>query len=441
MKILMIMPDAHMHKLRIGSFTRSFREAPLTLTTLAALAPSDQFHFKLIDESIDKVPLDYPADLVAISVITGTACRAYEYAKYFRRRSIPVVLGGVHVTILPGEAAQYADTIVIGMAEKTWPQLLKDFSLNKMKKVYRDDRLPDDFTLKGVPSPRIDLQRRSGYMIPDTVQATRGCKHQCDFCTVPSVWPGFYKRPVSDVISHIQSLPGKYIAFNDVSLVDDREYAKELFTAMIPLKKRWGGLATTMVSRDLELLELMKKSGCIYLLLGMESANQKTLCSISKGFNKENEYREVVKTLHEYGISLQGCFVFGFDEDDSSIFETTVQRVLDLKIDIPRYSIYTPYPGTRLFKRLSEENRILTLNWENYDTMHVVFQPAKMSPEELYRGFKWAYEKTFQLTHIAKRTILQSETPSLINFFGNLCYRIFVKRLYHEERFARPYMT
>lgn len=439
MKVLLIMPDAHMHKLRIGSFVRSFREAPLTLTTLAALAPSNEFEFKLVDESIDKVPLDYPADLVGISLITGTSCRGYGYAKHFRKRGIPVVLGGVHVTILPDEAAQHADAIAIGMAERTWPKLLEDFASGIMEKVYEESG-PDDFILRGVPSPRIDLQRRSGYMVPDTVQATRGCKHQCDFCSVPAVWPGFYKRPIEDVVQHIKSLPGRYIAFNDVSLVDDREYAKELFTAMIPLKKTWGGLATTMISRDPELLELMQKSGCAYLLLGLESANQKTLCNIAKGFNKEDEYKEVIGTLHAHGISVQGCFVFGFDEDDHTIFEQTVERVLELKIDIPRYSIYTPYPGTRLFKRLSEENRILTKFWENYDTMHVVFQPARMSPEELYNGFKWAYRETFRIRHIAKRTILQTETPSLINFVGNLAYGVFVKRLYNEERFRNPYI-
>ena len=186
-KVLLIMPDAHMHKLRLGSFVRSSREAPLTLTTLAALVPSEGFDVKIIDESIDKVPLDYPADLVGISTLTGTVRRAYELAAHFKSRGSTIVLGGVHVTIMPEEARQYADSIVVGMAERSWPRLLRDFLKGEMLKVYEDEAAHTDDVLRDVPSPRMDLQRRSGYMIPDTVQATRGCKHTCDFCSVPVV--------------------------------------------------------------------------------------------------------------------------------------------------------------------------------------------------------------------------------------------------------------
>ena len=438
MKLLLILPDAKMHKLKIGRYVCSFREAPLTLTTLAALTPGD-VHVRFVDGSIEPIPLDYPADLVGISVLTGTSLRAYEISRHFRSRGIPVVMGGVHVTIMKEEARQHADTIVLGMAERIWPVIIADFKNGKMKDVYFDEGWPPDDILGGVPSPRIDLLRRHRYAVPDTVQATRGCKHKCDFCSVSSVWPRYYKRPVPDVIRDIERLPGKRIAFNDVSLVDDLDYAKELFKAMIPLKRKWGGLATTLVGRDNELLDLMQKSGCVYLLLGLESSNQRILRDIHKGFNKDDDYDELMRNLHERGISVQGCFVFGFDEDDRTVFKDTVQRVLDLQIDIPRYSIYTPYPGTALFKRMKSENRILSDNWDNYDTMHVVFQPAKMSPEELYAGFKWAYRETFRFSNILKRTVLQSRTSPLINFVGNLAYRIFVKRLYNEERFRFPY--
>ncbi len=438
MKILLVMPDAHMHKLRIGRFVRSMREAPLTLTTLAALIPPDpEIHIKLVDGSIDPIPLDYPADLVGISVITGCAPAAYKLADHYRSRGVPVVLGGVHVTILPGEAAPHADCLVLGRAEQTWPLVIADFKRGRLRRVYREPP-PEGEALPAVPAPRTDLQRRSGYMVADTIQATRGCRRTCDFCTVPVVWPKYLKRPVGDVIRDIRQAPGRIIAFNDVSLVEDVDYATELFTAMIPLKKKWGGLVTADFMRYPGLVDLMARSGCVYLLLGFESTDKSSLTQIHKGFNKPVNYREIVRELHARSISVQGCFVFGFDQDDRSIFRKTVDEVLDLKIDIPRYSLYTPYPGTILFKRLMKEGRILSFNWNDYDTMHVVIRPALMSPAELYDGFKWAYKETFRLRHIVRR-LSKPTINSGINFVGNLAYRIFVRRLYHDPRFASPY--
>ncbi len=437
MKILLIMADAHMHTLRIGPHVRSMREAPLTLTTLAALAPPElDIQWRVVDESIDVVPLDFDADLVGISVLTGTANRAYALADHFRTREITTVLGGVHVTILPEEAARHADSIVVGMAEQSWPALLRDFARGDLQAEYTQDLQSND-VLEGVPTPRVDLQRNSGYMMPYTVHATRGCRKACDFCSVPAVFPRFFKRPVSDVIRDIRAVPGRRFGFNDVSLLEDREYAKELLSALIPLKKKWGGLATVDAIRDEELLDLIAKSGCVYLLFGLESIHQPTLNSIYKGFNKAQEYDEAVSRLHDCGISIQGCFVFGFDSDDPGIFERTVQRVEELKIDIPRYSIYTPYPGTSLFRRLETEGRILSHNWADYDTMHVVYQPAQMTPEQLYEGFKRAYRQTFKFLPILRRTIsLRMYAP--VNFVGNLTYRIFVKRLAREARFRQP---
>lgn len=437
MKLLLIMPDAHMHTLRIGPFVRSMREMPLSICTLAALTPDlPGLEIKLVDGSVDRIPLDYAADLVAISVITGCATSAYAIADHYRSRKIPVVLGGVHVTILPGEAIAHADAIVIGRAEKAWPLLIEDFRAGRMQRIYEEDVIDD--LLLNVPPPRRDLHRRSGYMVPNSMQATRGCKKVCDFCTVPAVWPKFLKRPVADVIRDIRETRGKYLAFNDVSIAEDPEYAKELFTAMIPLGKKWGGLATVDIIHDPELLSLMKASGCRYLLFGFESDSRTTLRNIRKGFNVQVNYDEVISTMHGLGISVQGCFVFGFDHDTKEVFQRTVDRVNELKIDIPRYSLYTPYPGTELFRRLQSEGRILSYNWDDYDTMHVVIKPALMTPEELYDGFKRAYKETFRISSAIKR-MRGVSTNSVVNFVGNLTYRIFVRRLYHEQRFAAPY--
>jgi len=374
---------------------------------------------------------------VGISVITGCARPAYALAGHFRRRGIPVVLGGVHVTILPGEAIQHADSIVIGRAERAWPRLLEDFRRGKLQRIYREHELPDH-VLADVPSPRRDLQRRGGYMLPNTVQATRGCRRVCDFCTVNAVWPRYLKRPVSDVVRDIRDIRGRNFGFNDVSLVDDVEYARELFTAIAPLRKRWGGLVTADSLQNTELLDLMARSGCVYLLVGFESGDQTTLQGIRKNFNKTLHYRDLIRSLQSRGITVQGCFVFGFDHDDAGVFESTVQLARDLGVDIPRYSIYTPYPGTELFSRMRAENRILSYNWDDYDTMHVVIKPMRMSPVELYRGFKWAYRETFRLDRVLRR-VSRPDVRCAINFVGNLAYRIFVNRLFTEPRFAAPY--
>ena len=431
MKLLLIMADANIHVLRIGSYTRSFREAPLTLTSLAALVPDElKADITLIDESVEQIDFEefHDVDLVGISVLTGTAVRAYEIADKFRSLSIPVVLGGVHVSIYPDEAARHADTVIVGFAEASWPQCLSDFQNGHLKKRYVS---ANEGEIENLPNARRDLQRNFRYMMPNTVMATRGCSHRCDFCSVPVVCKGVYQRPVEDIINEIRTLKGKRICFNDVNIADDPDYAKALFEALIPLKKTWGGLATISVTRDREMMELLKRSGCKYLLIGFESFSQNTLKNIRKGFNKVREYAQAMKSMHEAGIIVQGCFVFGFDNDDKSVFKMTVEKVAELKIDIPRYAVYTPYPETDLFKRLEKEGRILTKDWNKYDTQHVVFQPVQMSPQELYNGFRRAFRETFKISSIARRT-LRSSLDFPITFVGNLAYKLYIKRLYKE---------
>lgn len=275
-------------------------------------------------------------------------------------------------------------------------------------------------------------------MIPYALQATRGCRRTCDFCSVPTVWTPYMRRPVADVIRDVRATRARHVAFNDVSLTDDPDYARELFSAMIPLRKKWGGLATVDVLKDPHLLDLMVRSGCRYLLFGFESEDPGVLSAIHKGFNRTVNYGELMRVMHDHGISVQGCFVFGFDHDDRSVFRRTVERVQELKIDIPRYSIYTAYPGTELYFRLLAERRMVSFNWDDYDTMHVVHEPARMSVDELYAGFKWAYGQTFTLKAILHRTPGRG-VNSAVNFVGNLTYRLFVRRLETEPRFAQPY--
>lgn len=429
-KILLVLPDGRIHKLKLGLLNISFREAPLTATTLAALIPPEIYaDVKIVDESIDMVPFHKHYDLVGISCLTGTSARAYQIADRFRMQGATVVLGGVHVTLMPDEAKQHADAIVIGFAEQTWGQLLRDFVNNRLQPVYTSETTH----LEHLPCPRRDLQRRFGYMIPNTVFVTRGCRGVCDFCTVPAVRFGWHKRPIADVIDEIRNIKAPRIAFSDVHLTEDPDYAKAFFKALIPLKKKWGGLASTRIGRDDELLDLMRKSGCKFLLIGFESINSGSLSTIHKGFNKVEQYQEFVKKLHDLNMIIQGCFIFGLDEDDTSVFANTVDMLNRLRIDIPRYAIYTPYPGTKAFQRLEAERRLLHYRWEYYDTQHVVFVPNKMSPQELDEGFKWAYKHTFSFRSTLKRT-WGSGKNFPITFIGNLAYKLYIKRLFSEQQ-------
>jgi radical SAM superfamily enzyme YgiQ (UPF0313 family) len=429
-RLLILLPEGQEHKLRLGPILASFREAPLTHTALAALVPPELgLEIRAVDASVSPVPTDEPFDMVAISLITGTAPRGYELAAHFRARGATVVLGGVHVSLCPDEAAEHADSIVLGFAETSWPALLRDWDAGTLQPRYQAE--PAE-SLAGLPRPRRDLQKPLGYAMPQTVFATRGCAHVCDFCAVPAARFGWRTRPVAEVIDEVRALPRRRFAFNDVNIVQDRDYAMELFEALAPLGKLWGGLATTRIVRDPELLELMARSGCSYLLLGFESIGEGGLAGMRKGFNEPESYHYVCDTLHRHHIAIQGCFIFGLDDDDPGVFSRTVEAVHELRIDIPRYALYTPYPGTPAYARLEAEGRLLERGWRWYDTQHTVIQPAQMSPAALDAGFIRAWRETFTLRSILHRTsACRRQFP--ISFVGNLAYRMYIRRLARER--------
>lgn len=403
----------------------SFREAPLTGTLLAALVPPElDLDVSYVDGSVSRIPLEERFDLVAISLITGMAPRGYELADHFRVRGATVVLGGIHVSLLPDEARRHADAIVVGFAEQTWPQLLRDWRCGRLRAVYEHGGAA---CVDGLPRPRRDLQKALGYAMPRTVNATRGCRQVCDFCVAPAVPLGWSTRPVGEVVDDIRSLDGGTFAFHDLNLTDDVAYAKELFAAIRPLKKAWGGLVSTKVARDPELLDLMRESGCSYLLIGFESVSPSALTGMRKGFNAPDHYRDVVDALHERHIVVQGCFIFGLDDDTPEVFDLTVAAIDELRIDIPRFALYTPFPNTLAYHRLKAEKRLLHESWRYYDTQHVVIKPKQMSPEELDSGFIRAWRESFKLGVAAKR--LRFHRNTRISAVGNLAYRLYGHRL------------
>src|SRR6266511_5710789 len=368
-KIALISPKGPLYRHRGGIWKKSLRYQPLTLTTLAALIPSDlNAAVQLFDEGILDVPLDLDADLVGLTVITGTARRAYELADHFRRRGITVVLGGPHVTLIPEDAAPHADAIVVGYAEDTWPQLLRDFRNDRLQSRY--DQAPN-LDLADRPFARRDLLPSERYLSNNVFEATRGCIHNCDFCVVPTAWGRRpYQKPVEQVIADIRQHGARKLIFVDLNLIADRAYALRLFAALIPLRIQWYGLATVLLTDDLELLELAGRSGCRGLLMGLESISPQTLRQSHKGFNSPEKVVQVVERLHAHGIALQGCFVFGLDHDEPEVFLKTAEFAVEAGIDLPRFAIVTPFPNTPLHQRLESEGRILTRNWELYDGQH-----------------------------------------------------------------------
>jgi radical SAM superfamily enzyme YgiQ (UPF0313 family) len=394
MRIQLLSPAGEIHRNRTGIFKTALRYAPLTLTTLAALVPAEMnAEITIQDEGVQPLNLDFEADLVGITAITGTALRAYRIADELRAKGHTVVLGGVHATLLPDEATQHADALVLGYGERSWPELLRDFARGALKPRYFT---PTGRSLAGVPIARRDLLQKKKYATVNSIEATRGCPHKCDFCVVPTAWSNVYAhRPVEEVIAELSTFEGKKAIFIDLSPVEDVHYAKALYRAMIPLGIRWVGLSTTRIAEDAELLRLASRSGCKGLLIGFESISQDTLNQTHKHFHAAPKYGEVVKKLHDHGIGIQGCFVFGFDNDDESVFERTVEFVDRTRIDLPRYAVATPFPSTGLYRRLEAEGRLLHKNWALYDVEHVVHQPKQMSPERLQEGLEWAWRQSY----------------------------------------------
>ena len=293
----------------------------LALPLLAALSPPD-VEISFTDDLL--TPIDVKkdlkeVDLVGITVLTKTSLRAYEIADAYRKKGIPVILGGIHPTALPGEAKQHGDSVVIGEAEEVWPQLIEDVRMGNLKTFYQQEGYTE---LSKIPIPRRTILPSKGYFPLDVVQVTRGCPFHCEFCTVQKFFGETYRfRPISDVVEEVRRLPHRWMMFNDDNIIGDLSYSKELLKALTPLKKKWFGQASLSGLKKVEHVELLAKSGCKSLFIGFESLSKINLRRSRKFQNDPSEYREIIDVLHHHGIAICGSFVFGFDEDDPSVFE------------------------------------------------------------------------------------------------------------------------
>lgn len=426
MKIALLAPAGAMHRYN-GMFHKGLHYAPITLALLAALVPAElEAEVRIYDETAERIPLDLEADIVGITCITGTASRCYKFADYFRSRGITVILGGVHPSMMPQEAMQHADSVIVGLAEKSFPQALRDAKNHALQKIYYQDKEVD---IANRPLPRKDLLKKSKYITLNTVEAVRGCNHSCTFCAYPQAFgKKLRKRPVEDVINEIKSFKGKEVIFPDVNLIADMKYAKELFTAMMPLKKWWFGLTTTAIGHNDELIEIFEKSGCKGLLIGFESVNQETQSNINKGVNRVSEYKALMDKLHDHGIMVMGCFAFGSDKDGKDVFKRTVELCLEAKIDLPRFSIITPFPTTPFYQSLEEAGRIIERDWSMYDVEHCVYTPRNMTAQELEDGILWAWKEVYSWKNIWKRLdFSKPKTIKSIFLLLNIGYRKYAK--------------
>jgi len=400
-----------------------FLRKPLTFPILAALTPN-KHSIDLIEGGLDKINFDKKYDLACITCVTAFAPLAYKIADEFRSRGIPVVLGGYHPSALPEEAKMHADAVVIGEAEETWPKLLMDIEKKQLKQFYIPDKPVD---------PRF-IPSHFGFNLKETrfgIQATRGCPYGCNFCAITSMKfrNVFRMRPVENVYEEIRKYPDKIFVFEDDSLTINPSYTKQLFREIKDLNKKFLAYGNIdVLGHDEELLMLASDAGCIGWLIGFESVCQQSLDSVGKKTNNVNEYLSLIEKIHDYGMIIEGSFVFGFDYDTPEIFNQTDDFVRKGEIDIPFASILVPYPGTPIFKKFDKEGRILTKDWSKYTVEKVVFQPKNMTPEELFM-YTFELNKLWHQIPRSIRRILRNLNFGFYPFTETLGIEIYLKLL------------
>jgi len=387
-----------------SNWIRFFQLPPVSLFQVAALAPA-HWDVAFWDENVQGgFPGPFEADLVGITAMTAQAGCAYALADRARAAGVPVVMGGIHPSTLPDEAAAHADAVVVGEAEPALPRLLADFEKKALQPRYA---APASFPLDGVPPPRTDAGNGVRYLTRNLVQTARGCPWDCDFCSVVPVFGRrFRHRPLRDVLAQVEAMPGRFVLFLDDNINASPAYCAELLAGLAPMGKRWVSQASLGIAGDAGLMDLARKSGCMGLLLGLETIGR----SGPERFRKlgaAGPPGDGVRRLQDHGIAVEGSFIFGLDEDTPDVFEKTVAWAQSVNLSTGTFQLLTPYPGTRLHERLAGEGRILTRDWDRYTQDRVVIRPAHMTPEQLWEGFLWARREFYRLGSIARRSAHQ----------------------------------
>ncbi len=373
---------------------------PLGLATLAGYLDDDD-EVEIQDEHVEALNLADRPDLVVIQVYITSARRAYRIADHYRRRGVRVALGGLHVTSLPDEAAAHADTIFLGPGEDTWPAFLGDLKKGRPGRVYQSTIR----TLARLPPIRRDLIKRSLYLVPNSIVVSRGCPHVCDFCYKDAFFEGgrsFYAQTVDAALAEIARLPGRHLYFLDDHLFGDRRFAAALFDGMRGMGRLWQAAGTVNAVLAPDLLERAVEAGLRSLFVGFETLNPVNLAEQRKYQNMRRDYGAAIRRLHAQGVMINGSFVFGMDADDGSVFARTVEWAVGQGIETATFHILTPYPGTALYRRMSDQGRLTTHDWDLYDTRHAVFRPARMSAVQLEEGYRRAYREFYRWGSIVR---------------------------------------
>lgn len=406
-RLLLVYPATH----KLG-WVKRFQLPSLSLKQVAAATPPE-WEVLLADEVQEELDFDGEYDLVGITAMTHQAVRAYEIADRFRSQGVPVVLGGIHPTVLPAEAIQHADSVVIGEAEPVWEGLLQDLLKGRLQQFYQV--LPTGDHLN-IPWSRHDFLAPRKYLTTKTLQASRGCPYDCPFCTVtPHFGRTFRYRNPDDVLAELRSFKPGLMVFLDDNILGDPLRAKPILQGMSGMGLKWGGQANLRFAEDPELVRLLADSGCIGIFVGLESADGAFANHPKTG---QSSQADLIKRIRDTGVVVEASVIFGFDDHDEGVFEQTVRYLEQCGASLPTFHILTPYPGTALFNQYQQEGRMLHTDWRKYDHGQVVYQPKQMTPERLYNGWQQARQEAYRWSAIAGR-VMQSPGKGI-----NLLYNI-----------------
>ncbi len=428
MKILLVMPHPNPKR----SFFSKFQYPSSTLQQIAALTPK-KHSVTIVDERYKDVPFSSKYDLVGISSLTYNVYRGYEIAKKYKEMGVPVVFGGYHASLMPDEVKEHADSVVVGEAELTWPQLLKDLEHGEMKKIYTSPRV---VKAEEIIPARHDI----GVFTPfaQAIQATRGCPVGCEWCAMNRVeGRTFRARPIEDVIKEMKSVDAKTIFFADASITINPKYTKALFKEMKKLNKKFECFGNiNVVAKDEEFLQLAKEAGVTKWYLGIESISQENINQAGKSTNKVSDYRKAVQNIKKDGMDVTGFFIFGLDGDNPETFDRTLEAMNKFGLDEASFSILTPYPGTPLFYRMKKEGRITNFDWSDYDEGKVNYTPKNMTQEELLEGIRRISLEFYSIQNCLKRSI-HDGTMNPIKIVSRFIANISIRSFYLHEKFPK----
>jgi len=409
---------------------------PMNLPYLAATTAPD-YQIEVIDENVQ--PFRYrEADIVGITAYTASAYRGYQIAKVYREKGVPTVMGGIHASMMPDEALDFCDSVVIGEAEGVWPQVLADFEAGQLKPIYRGEWAD----LNSLPMPRRNILNQAHYGW-GSLQTSRGCPMDCHFCSV-TAFNGrrFRRRPLDAVMEELKQIPQQKVLLADDNIIGysqaDLAWTKAFFTRIIDLKlnKLFFAQASILFGEDPELVKLAARAGLKVVFVGMESVNPETLRSYGKNINldrlRQKRYPELIRRIRRAGIAFLGAFVLGSDQDDRPVFDATLKFIKSTHIDILQITKPTPLPGTRLWQELSKDNRIFSQEyprgWRDYRFSRLQFKPEKLSVEEVYEGYAYIKNAYFSPWETFKRTLFtlvetRDVAATLIAYKLNASYR------------------